>query len=99
MPPGEPGALSTLRGALSRIDVLGEAVGQLCEYMASLKVKEVATAAEARLGDLEGRITSSASGQVEARLSALESALAQEQQSSLKALQAILEHSQGAEQR
>ena len=40
----------------------------------------------------------SLSSQVDQRLEALENALAQEQQSSLKALQAILEHSQAAEQ-
>ena len=33
--------IPTLRQALARVDVLGEAVGQLCEYMQSLKIKEV----------------------------------------------------------
>ena len=107
VPPGEPGALTTLRDALGRVDVLGEAVAQLCEYMQSLKVKEVASAAEARISELEGKLASgglagaggaagaAASQQLEARLSQLEDALAQEQQSSLRALQAILE-AQGA---
>ena len=99
VPPGEPGALSTLRQALTRIDVLGEAVGQLCEYLNSLKIKEVASAAEARLGEIERKLdggAGAASAQVEERLALLEDALVQEQQSSLKALQAILEHSQPA---
>ena len=101
VPPGEPGALSTLRQALARIDVLGEAVGQLCEYMNSLKIKEVAAAAETRIGEIERKLGSGiaggvASAQLEERLATLEDALVQEQQSSLKALQAILEHSQPA---
>ena len=104
VPPGEPGALSTLRQALSRVDVLGEAVAQLCEYMQSLKVKEVAAAAEERLSTLEARSASGGGGngvggaafaQVEARLDALERGLEHEQQSSLRALQAILDRSQG----
>ena len=53
VPLGEPGALSSLRQALARVDTLGEAVSQLCEYMQSLKIKEVASAAEARLSELE----------------------------------------------
>jgi hypothetical protein len=99
VPPGEPGALSTLRQALSRVDVLGEAVGQLCEYLQSLKIKEVASAAEHRLAELEARVSACASsGALEERLATLESALKQEQESSLRALQAILEHSAAAEQ-
>ena len=102
VPPGEPGALSTLREALSRVDTLGEAVAQLCEYMHSLKVKEVAAAAEMRISNLEGRLAGGGGGapsqQLEGRLSAVEAALAQEQHSSLRALQAILEHSGGEAQ-
>ena len=97
VPPGEPGALSTLRDALSRVDVLGEAVAQLCEYMQSLKVKEVASAAEARISDLEGKLSTQVHPQqLEGRIASLEAALAQEQQSSLRALQAILEAQAGA---
>ena len=74
-------------------------MAQLCEYMQSLKIKEVASAAEARLDELEQRLAAgSHPAQLESRLATLEAALAQEQQSSLKALQAILEHSQTAEQ-
>lgn len=98
VPPGEPGALSTLRQALTRIDVLGEAVGQLCDYMGSLRIKEVASAAEARLSELEQRLAPSThAGQLEGRVTQLELALAQEQQSSLKALQAILQNAQVSE--
>ena len=91
-----------------RTNALGEAVSQLCDYMDSLKIKEVAAAAEARLSELENRMAAGAHGggggvggalavQLEHRMGALEAALAQEQQSSLKALQAILEHAQTAE--
>ena len=96
VPLGEPGALTTLQQALLRVDTLGEAVAQLCAYMQSLKIKEVASAAEARLGELEGRLAGGAApAALEARMVALEQALQQEQQSSLKALQAILESQSG----
>ena len=102
VPLGEPGALTTLQQALMRVDTLGEAVAQLCAYMQSLKIKEVASAAEARLADLEERMSdrggSSGLAALEARLAALEVALQQEQQSSLKALQAILESAQQSAQ-
>lgn len=82
------------------MDVLGEAVGQLCEYMASLKIKEVAAAAESRISELELRIGGGGGGAaaaLEGRMTQLEASLAQEQQSSLKALQAILQHAQTAD--
>jgi len=97
VPLGEPGALSTLQQALVRVDTLGEAVAQLCGYMQSLKIKEVAGAAESRLAELEARLASGAApSALEARMAALELALQQEQQSSLTALQAILESQGGA---
>ena len=71
-------------------------MAQLCEYMQSLKVKEVSSAAEAKMAELEARL-GGPSPQIEQRLAALEAGLAQEQQSSLKALQAILANSAGTE--
>ena len=91
---------STAAGA----EAQSEAVAQLCEYMQSLKVKEVASAAEERLSQLEARSASGGGGggvsggalaQMEARIEALERGLEHEQQSSLRALQAILDRSQG----
>ena len=99
VPPSEPGALTTLRQTLNRVDVLGEAVAQLCEYMQSLKVKEVASAAEERLSQMEARggggggVSAAGMAQMEARIDALERGLEHEQQSSLRALQAILDRS------
>ena len=104
VPLGEPGALTTLQQALVRVETLGEAVAQLCAYMQSLKIKEVAMAAENRVTELEDRLAVGALPgmggamleKLEARLATLEGALQQEQQSSLKALQAILEASGAA---
>ena len=97
VPLGEPGALSTLQQALLRVDTLGEAVAQLCAYMQSLKIKEVASAAEARLAELEGRLTGGGTmvpAALDHRISQLEIALHEEQQSTLRALQAIVESQQ-----
>ena len=59
VPLGEPGALSTLREALIRVDGLGEEVEQLCAHMASLKMRDVAGAqdTEARITELERQLT------------------------------------------
>ena len=97
VPLGEPGALSTLQQALLRVDTLGEAVAQLCAYMQSLKIKEVASAAEARLAELERRLTGGGTmvpAALDHRISQLEIALHEEQQSTLRALQAIVESQQ-----
>ena len=45
VPLGEPGALSTLREALRRVDALGAEVAQLCDYMSSLQIKDVTSQA------------------------------------------------------
>ena len=107
---GQPGALQLLRSTMARVEALSGAVGTLCSHMATMRVKEVASLAEERVGEIEARLTAAqAEGvgalqrqaqqtqdQLAVRLSALEAAVHQEQQSSLKALQAILNGAQQA---
>lgn len=103
----QPSALDILRSTVARVDTLAAAVGTLCAHMESLRVKEVAALAEARVHEVESRIdarlapyASDARGadmeaRLVARLQMLEAAVQQEQASSLKALQAILASTSG----
>ena len=105
VPVGEPGAMTSFRQTALKVEALGGAVERLCAYMESLKVKEVAAAADGRARELEERLAKGAAegaGRAQkavegltARVDELEVALQKEQESSLKALQAIL-HSHSA---
>eukprot|EP00966_Prymnesium_polylepis_P305725 7064719-Prymnesium_polylepis.1 len=60
--------MTTFQQTVARVDGLSAAVGRLCSYMESLKVKEVAAAAGERTHELEERLTrGAASGLAAAR--------------------------------
>ena len=48
----QPSALDILRSTVARVDTLAAAVGTLCAHMESLRVKEVAALAEARVHEV-----------------------------------------------